>query len=62
MIKWEDLISVFVDNLPEKTSATWLSWAFSCYGKVMDVFILTSSRRRDGKCFGLVRYRKEEWP
>lgn len=44
-VKWEDLITVFVDNMPVVTQAKWLMWAFSRFGKVVDAFIPASSRR-----------------
>lgn len=54
--RWEDLISVFVDNLPESISVEKLRNVFSSFGRVADSFIPTSSRRGKGKCFGFVRY------
>lgn len=43
---------MFVDNLPEVTSIDWLRAEFSSLGKVWDAFILASSRKGRGKCFG----------
>lgn len=55
-IKWEKLVSVFVNNLPELTVADQLRLAFSPAGKVYDAFIPASSRRGRGCCFGFVGF------
>lgn len=54
--RWENLVSVFVSNLPELTVADQLRLAFSSVGRVFDVFIPASSRRGRGFCFGFVRF------
>lgn len=57
-MRWEDLVSVFVDNMLESTSTKWLRVVFSWFGKVMDAFIPLSSKRGKGWCFGFVRFRE----
>jgi hypothetical protein len=54
--RWENLVSVFVNNLPELTVPDQLRLAFSSVGRVFDVFIPASSRRGRGFCFGFVRF------
>lgn len=54
IIKWEDLESVFVNNLPEVTFAEQLRIAFSSVGRVFDAFIPASGRRGRGFCFDFV--------
>lgn len=54
--RWRDLISVFVDNIPESTSAEQLRSVLSPFGRVVDSFIPASGRRGKGKCFGFVRF------
>lgn len=54
--RWENLVSVFVSNLPELTVADQLRLAFSSVGRVFDVFIPASSRRGRGFCFRFVRF------
>lgn len=54
--RWEDLISVFVDNLQESTSIGTLRNVFSSFGRFGDSFIPVSGCRGKGKCFGFVRY------
>lgn len=54
--RWEDLISVFVDNLSESISVEKLRNVFSSFGRLADSFIPASGRRGKGKCFGFVRY------
>lgn len=60
-IKWEELISVFVSNMPEEVAVEWLWKSFSSFRKVADAFIPASSRRGKGFCFGFMRFedRKE---
>lgn len=53
--RWEDLIAIFVDNLPESFFAEKLRKVFSTFGRVADSFIPASSRRGNGKCFGFVQ-------
>lgn len=43
--RWECLISVFVDNLPESTTAEQLRNAFLYFGRIADAFIPASGRR-----------------
>ena len=52
-IKWEDLVSVFVSNLPELTVSDQLRLAFSSVGRVFNAFIPASSRKGRGFCLGL---------
>ena len=59
-IWWEDLISVFVSNLPENTTVDWLRSVFSPYGYIYDAFIPAKSRRGKGFCFGFVRFSDRE--
>lgn len=53
-MRWDDLVSVFVDNM-EFTLRDWLKASFSSCGTVMDVFI-PASRRGRVLCFGFVRF------
>lgn len=55
-IKWEELISVFVSNMPEEVAVEWLWKSFSSFRKVADAFIPASSRRGKGFCFGFMRF------
>lgn len=55
-VKWEDLVAVFVSNLPEITAADQLRFAFSPVGSVIDAFIPASSGRGRGFCSGFVRF------
>lgn len=50
------LFSLFVDNLPEDTSHSWLKKLFNNFGVVKDVFILGKRSKATGKRFGFVRY------
>eukprot|EP00268_Persea_americana_P005521 TRINITY_DN11860_c0_g1_i8.p1 TRINITY_DN11860_c0_g1~~TRINITY_DN11860_c0_g1_i8.p1 ORF type:complete len:265 (+),score=50.75 TRINITY_DN11860_c0_g1_i8:689-1483(+) len=59
-IRWEDLISVVVSNLPENTAVGWLRSVFSPYGYIYDAFIPAKSRRGKGFCFGFVRFSDRE--
>lgn len=59
-VRWENVASVFVNNLPEATGADQLRNAFSPMGKVYDAFIPASGRRRRGMCFGFVRFGEME--
>ena len=61
-VRWEALVSVFVVNMPESTSAEWLRAVFSWFGKVIDAFIPLSSRRGKVWCFGFVRLREYSLP
>lgn len=62
-IWWEDLTSIFADNLSESTTVEQLTRVFFRFGKLADVFIPISSRRGQGKCFGFLRFweKKEAW-
>ncbi|XXG74014.1 hypothetical protein AAC387_Pa07g2840 [Persea americana] len=60
-IRWEDLISVFVSNLPENTAVDWLRSVFSPYGYIYDAFIPAKSRRGKGFCFGFVRVQGDSY-
>ncbi|XXG62943.1 hypothetical protein AAC387_Pa05g1227 [Persea americana] len=55
-VRWEDLVSVFMDNLLESMTTERLRSLFSSFGQVMDVFIPASSRRVRGRCFGFARF------
>lgn len=55
-IKWEDLISVFVNNPPEDIGVAWLWKSFSSFRKVVGAFIPASSRRGRSFCFVFVRF------
>ena len=55
-VKWEDLVSMFVSNLPELIVSDQLRLAFSSVGRVFDAFIPASSRKGRGFCFGFVRF------
>lgn len=59
-VRWENLVTVFVNNLPEVTVAEQLKIAFSPMGKVFDAFIPASSGRGRGVFFGFVRFREME--
>lgn len=52
--RWEDLISIFMDSLPETVSMDRLRSVFSSFGRVANVFIPASGRRWKGRCFGFV--------
>lgn len=56
-MKWEDLFTLFVDNMLENAPVVCLRFAFSCFGKAADAYIPLSSTRGKGKCFGFVRFR-----
>ena len=55
-VKWEDLISVFMSNLPKNMVVDWLQASFSQFGKIFYASIPSSSRRGKGFCFGFVRF------
>ena len=55
-VRWEDLVSVYVENLPESMTTKRLRSLFSSFGQVMDVFIPASIREGRGRCFGFVRF------
>ncbi|KAH7866466.1 hypothetical protein Vadar_020749 [Vaccinium darrowii] len=50
------LISLFVDNLPEDTSQSWLKMMFNTFGVVKDVFIPEKRSKATGNRFGFIRY------
>lgn len=59
-VRWEDLITVFVDYLLESTTADQLRSAFSPFRMVVDSFILDYGRKGQGRCFGFVQFRERE--
>ncbi|KAH7844625.1 hypothetical protein Vadar_030083 [Vaccinium darrowii] len=50
------LVSLFVDNLPEDTSHSWLKKFFNNYGVVKEVFIPAKRSKATGRRFAFVRY------
>lgn len=51
-----DWITVFVDNLPEGVSHSWLGKLFNNYGVVKDVYIPVKRSKVTGRHFGFIRY------
>ncbi|KAH7865757.1 hypothetical protein Vadar_010794 [Vaccinium darrowii] len=52
----QSLVTLFVDNLPEDTSQSWLKMMFNKYGVVKDVFIPEKRSKVTGNKFGFIRY------
>ena len=52
----EELIMLFIDNLPEEVDHVWLKKNFSKFGIVRDVFIPRNRSIKSGNKFGFVRY------
>lgn len=52
----DHLVSLFVDNLPEDTSHSWLTKLFNKYGVVKEVFIPGKRSKATGRRFAFVRY------
>lgn len=52
----DKLVTLFIDNLPEKSSHWWLRKVFSNYGSVRDAFIPAKRSSKIGTKFGFVRY------
>ncbi|KAH7867051.1 hypothetical protein Vadar_028278 [Vaccinium darrowii] len=50
------LITLFVDNLPEDTSQSWLKMLFNKYGVIREVFIPEKRSKATGNRFGFIRY------
>ncbi|KAH7846084.1 hypothetical protein Vadar_009550 [Vaccinium darrowii] len=50
------LVSLFVDNLPEDTSQSWLQKLFNNYGVVKEVFVPAKWSKATGRRFAFVRY------
>ncbi|XVF13782.1 hypothetical protein REPUB_Repub08aG0237200 [Reevesia pubescens] len=48
--------TIFVNNLPQKASSSWVAKVFRKFGKIVDVFI-SQKRSRWGKKIGFVRFR-----
>lgn len=52
----EGMFTLFVDNLPELVSLSWLKKMFNDYGVVKDAFIPEKRSKISGRKFGFVRY------
>lgn len=50
------MFTLFVDNLPELVSLSWLKKMFNDYGVVKDAFIPEKRSKISGRKFGFVRY------
>lgn len=57
-VRWEESISLFVDNLLGSMSLDWLRSFSSSFGRVADIFVPASDRRGKGKCFDFVHFRE----
>lgn len=55
-VKWENLVSIFVNNLLEVAIVDQLRLAFTFVGRVYDAFILASGKQGRGVCFSFVRF------
>ncbi|KAH7834714.1 hypothetical protein Vadar_018880 [Vaccinium darrowii] len=52
----ETIFTLFIDNLPEDVSHSWLKKLFSNYGVVIDAFIPEKRSKVTGRKFGFIRY------
>lgn len=53
----DELVTLFVDNIPDKATHPWLRKVFNNYGVVRDAFSLSNLRSsKTGSKFGFVRY------
>ncbi|CAO2836340.1 unnamed protein product [Amaranthus hypochondriacus] len=55
----ESLTTVFVDGIQGNMAKEWLGDLFSEFGRVMDVYISSKTRRHRRDAFGFVRYGKK---
>ncbi|MED6207452.1 Serine arginine-rich splicing factor 2 [Stylosanthes scabra] len=54
--KVERLVTVFINNIPRRTSRRDLWWEFKRYGKIVDVYISWKKRKRSDGPFGFIRF------
>lgn len=59
LVGWEDVITIFVDNIPEFTPVYWLRKTCSKHGNVVDAYIL-DSRRGKGSCIWFCEVQRNE--
>ena len=55
--KQRNLVSLFVDNIPQGIATSWLRNLFKRSGEVVDIFISAKIRKNKNRAFGFVRYR-----
>lgn len=55
-LKGKELVTLFVDNIPEEKDQQWLMSTFNKYGIVRDAFIPRKRSTRTGSKFGFVRF------
>ncbi|KAK9286667.1 hypothetical protein L1049_015068 [Liquidambar formosana] len=58
--RWENMISVLMDNLPLGMDQVYLKNIFSWYGKVWDSFIPNKKRKGSNSKFGFIRFESIE--
>ncbi|KAK9282768.1 hypothetical protein L1049_010989 [Liquidambar formosana] len=56
-VRWENLVTIFVDNLPEEMDAIWLCDIFSWCGVMKNSFIPSKRRSGTNSRFGFIRYK-----
>ncbi|KAK9292931.1 hypothetical protein L1049_020913 [Liquidambar formosana] len=59
-VRWDSLITVFVDNLPVRMNQFWLRNIFSWYRNVVDAFIPNKRRKGVNSRFGFIRFETKE--